>query len=460
MKKLRMNELRKYHIIKKLVETKGNKKRAAIQLDVTERQINRLIILYKEKGKQAFIHGNRSREPMNKKDVSFSNNIIRLYMDKYQGFNIKHFNELLLINEAIDVSYSFVYTTLQKASILSPSAHRSTKRALAKEKRALESLITIPKDIDIPVTSIMSVEDCHPRRERCKYFGELLQIDASQHRWFSDDLYYLHLAIDDATGLICGGYFDRQETLFGYYNVFKAILEDYGIPYAFLTDNRTIFNYESAKRKTPEKDVLTQFGYACMRLGVDLDTTSVSQKKGRIERAFGTFQLRLPQEIKLNKISTCQQANAYLINTFIPSFNKLFSLPLNNFNSVFEPTPSPEVINHTLAIVATRKIDQGNSLKFNNLYYQPYLNDKLICFKPHTEAVIIKAFNGELLVNIHDLVYQLRELKSNSLISDNFDIETPTKVKPKINYTPPKSHPWKDPSYYRYLEKLKERSNP
>lgn len=111
-------------------------------------------------------------------------------------------------------------------------------------------------------------------------------MDACEDYWlgFEFGKVTLHGAIDNATGTVCGLYFDKQETLNGYYHLFERIWLKYGVPAKFLTDNRTVFIYNGLKQKSMEKDTLTQFGYACHQLGVDLETTSIPEKKSRIER--------------------------------------------------------------------------------------------------------------------------------------------------------------------------------
>ncbi len=197
---------------------------------------------------------------------------------------------------------------------------------------------------------------------------------------------------------------DYQETLNGYYHVFYQILTNYGIPYKFLTDNRTVFNYMSLNpdKRTSDKDVLTQYGYACKQLGIELETTSVSQAKGLIERTNGTFQWRLVNKLKFNGITTIEEANKYLTEVFVPKFNSKFAMDYKKFSSVFENPPSTEKINYTLAVLTLRKIDNGNAIKFKNKYYQPYLNNELKCFLPKTECLVINAFNGDLLVSIDE----------------------------------------------------------
>ena len=102
--KLRMKENNKYKVIKELVDHNGNKNRAAISLNLSRRQIDRLIIKYKEKGKSGFVHGNRSRQPANALDKTISNTIILLYTTKYQDFNFTHFTEYLNESENIKLN--------------------------------------------------------------------------------------------------------------------------------------------------------------------------------------------------------------------------------------------------------------------------------------------------------------------------------------------------------------------
>ena len=456
--KLRMNEQEKYEVIKELVDHNGNKNRASQKLGLSRRQIDRLIIIYKEKGKSGFIHGNRSKKPVNTLDKSISEDIILLYKNKYYDFNFSHFKEFLKKDENIDVSYDFIYKNLTKAGILSPKARKKTKREYAKKKLLQEKKINLSmsdEQIEHIVNHEIALEDSHPRGEKPKYFGEIIEQDGSIHLWFGETKTCLHLAIDKATSTIVGAHFDKQETLNGYYHVLYQILTNYGIPYKFITDNRTVFNYMSLNpdKRTSDKDVLTQYGYACKQLGIELETTSVSQAKGLIERTNGTFQGRLVQELRLNNITTIDKANEYLINVFVPYFNQKFALDYKKFESVFESSPSLEKINYTLAILTPRKIDNGNAIKFKNKYYQPYIDNELKCFLPKTECLVIETFNGNLFVTIDENVYNLKELERNQRFSKEFDQEDNNQIKEKNIYRPPMSHPFKLQSFLRQMEK-------
>lgn len=453
---LRMNEQEKYEVIKELVDHNGNKNRASKKLGISRRQIDRLIIKYKEKGKSTFIHGNRSKKPINALDKSISEDIILLYKTKYYDFNFSHFKEFLKKDENIVVSYDFIYKNLTKAGILSPKARKKTKREFKKKQLLDEKKINnamSDEQINNIINHEIALEDSHPRGEKPKYFGEIIEQDGSIHMWFGGIKTCLHLAIDKATSTIVGAWFDTQETLNGYYHVFYQILTKYGIPYKFLTDNRTVFNYMSLNpdKRTSDKDVLTQYGYACKQLGVELETTSVSQAKGLIERTNGTFQGRLVSELRLNNITTIDESNKYLIDVFVPYFNNRFALDYKKFESVFEQTPNKEKINYTLAVLTPRKIDNGNSIKYQNKYYQPYLNNQLKCFIPKTDCLVIKAFNGDLLVTIDKQILELKELSRNERFSKKFD--EAIEVEEKKKYIPPMTHPWKLSSFLKQIEK-------
>ena len=453
---LRMNEKEKYDVIKELVDHNGNKNRAAKKLNISRRQINRLVIKYKEKGKSGFVHGNRGHVPSKTLDKSISEDIILLYKTKYQDFNFNHFKEYLEEEEKIKVSYDFIYKHLTKTGILSPKARKKTKKEFIKQQLLKEKKINLAmskEQIENIINHKISLEDSHPRGEKPKYFGEIIEQDGSIHKWFGDIKSCLHLAIDKATSTIVGAYFDKEETLNGYYHLLYQILTNYGIPYKFLTDNRTVFNYMylNPDKRTSEKDVLTQYGYACKQLGIDLKTTSVSQAKGLIERTNGTFQGRLVNELKLNGITTIDEANKYLIEVFVPKFNNKFAMNYKKFQSVFEQSPTLETINYTLAILTPRKIDNGNAIKYKNKYYQPYLNNELKCFKPKTECLVINSFDNQLFVTIDDNIYELKELHRIERFSKDFDEVTETKENKK--YIPPMTHPWRVSRFKSQLKK-------
>lgn len=455
---LTMDENQKYKTIKKLVDSNGNKNNAALQLHCSLRHVNRLIAGYRAQGKAFFVHGNRGRKPAHSLSNHTRQLILDLYRTKYSDCNLTHFRELLLELEGIHVSVSSISSILRKEFILSPKANHATKKALKSELKALHSKTTSKKKAAAIQSAILDLDQAHPRRPRCAFFGEMLQMDASLHLWFGTNKTQLHIAVDDASGAITGAWFDEQETLSGYYHVLQQVLTNYGIPYQLFTDNRTVFEYHRSKQTSVEKDTFTQFGYACKQLGIELSTSSVPQAKGRVERMFGTLQSRLPVELRLANVTTIQQANEFL-HSYVKKFNLQFALPLDRIKSAFEMQLDHEKINLILAVLSSRKIDNGSCLKYQNEYYLPIDgNGYPVHYRKGTTAMVIKALDGELYSCINEQVYCLERLPDHKLVSKAFDLaELPEK--PKKKYIPPMNHPWKQASFEKFMKKQAHRKD-
>lgn len=261
-----MDGQRKYEVIKKLVDENGNKDRAAMTLNITRRHINRLIRAYLKRGKAAFVHGNTGRKPATTVPDNTRAAIVELYRTKYYDANFTHFSELLESRENICVSVGTAASILEAEYILSPKVTKAKKKRIAKELRQMQDAAKTKKEKDSIQKNIVAVEDAHTRRPRCAYFGELEQMDATPYEWVPGQVWHLHLAVDDATGRITGAWFDTQETLNGYYHVFRQILTTYGIPYRFFTDRRTVFTYKKKNSPSLDEDTYTQFAYACKQL--------------------------------------------------------------------------------------------------------------------------------------------------------------------------------------------------
>lgn len=194
---LKMNEQYKYQIVKKLVNTSGNKLTAERKLNVSRRTLDRYILGYKKHGKEFFIHGNQGRKPAHTTNDIVSQQIVDLYINKYYDANFTHFTDLLGKLEDVHVSISFVQKLLTTHDILSPKARKKTKRAMLKKlKLALKGPVTKDEFQEID-RRIYEIEHVHPRRPRSAYYGELLQMDASDHVWFGVVRSHLHTAMND-----------------------------------------------------------------------------------------------------------------------------------------------------------------------------------------------------------------------------------------------------------------------
>ncbi|VJG91878.1 IS1202 transposase [Streptococcus pneumoniae] len=422
-----MNETKKYLVIKAIAQGKKTKKRACVELNLSERQINRLLLAYQQKGKEAFRHGNRNRKPKHAIPDEIKERILKKYLS-YETYkpNVRHFCELLAEEEGIQLSDTTVRKILYKKNILSPKSHRKTKKRVRKQaklnpKQPLDNLI-LPTAEDF----LENPKKVHPSRPRKKFAGELIQMDTSPHAWFGAETSNLHLAIDDASGNILGAYFDKQETLNAYYHVLEQILANHGIPLQIKTDKRTVFTYQAPNSKKMEDDTHTQFGYACHQLGILLETTSIPQAKGRVERLNQTLQSRLPIELERNNIHTLEEANTFLLS-YIQTFNEQFGNKTKL--SVFEEVPNPSERNLILARLAERVVDSGHHIRFQNRYYIPTEQGKEVYFIRNTKALVIKAFDGDIYLNIADKIYHTKELLDHELYSKNFEQEPEQKKK-------------------------------
>lgn len=449
---LSLKEKQKYEIIKKLVETNGNKERARIKLKLKSiRQVNRLIAGYKEFGKEFFVHGNKGRKPKHALTNEFKDEIETLYSSKYFDCTYTQFTEYLAERENIFLSVPEVGQILRERYILSPRARRITKKNIKKKLQAQKEKSKSKKEIAKLQANIVALEDSHPRQPRCIYFGEEIQTDACIHLWFGNFKTALHAAIDDSTGHVVAAYFDNQETLNGYYNVYYQILVNYGIPYLFKTDKRTVFEYTKKGTTSDEDNTFTQFAYACSQLGTAIQTSSTPEFKPRIERLFESFQLRLIPELRLANIKTIEEANAYL-PSFLEKYNSKFALCIDDTKSVFEKQPSTQKINLTLAVLARRTVDTGHSICFKKKYYRPVNSvGTPIYFGKGTKCMVIKAFDNSLFLTVEDSIFALEEIPQFQAKSLNFDEILPKETK-KI-YIPRMTHPFKRQSFEKFLEK-------
>jgi len=445
---LNMNAQEKYEIIKEVTQN-GNKLRASLKLGCTIRHVNRLIQQYRQKGKAAFIHGNTGRQPIHTISDAQKTDIVTIYNNKYWDANFTHCCELLEKEDHIKISASALRKILHEEFILSPRATRKTRKHMSKILRQLHSKSKSKEEKTILESSIISIENAHSRRPRCAYFGEMIQMDASLHHWFGVEKAQLHIAIDDSTGTIVAAYFDTQETLNAYYNALHQILHTYGIPGMFFTDNRTVFEYRKKNTPSVEEDTFTQFSYACKQFGIEIQTSSVAQAKGRVERAFQTLQSRLPVELRLAGITTIEEANLFL-NHYVKEYNAKFALPIDHTKSIFVAQPDSEIINQTLAVLTERTIDSGHCIRFENKYYKTMDAHGLqIHFRRGTKGMVIKAFDGMLLFATHDKVYALDEIPVHAEKSKTYDFDHEPS-KPEKRFIPDMKHPWRSDTFWKH----------
>ena len=429
----------KIDIIKDVVEKGKSKNAAAVKLSRSPRSINRMIKVYKEKGEAGLIHGNKGRIPVNKLDHTM---IFEHYQKTYYDFTMTHFSQIIEEREGITVSEATVRNIFKENDTVSVKAHKKTKRDLKKKLSAMKKLSLDQRDQLIQLETEEYTGTVHPTQPRSKYFGEEIQMDASEHLWFGNSKSQLHLSIDDATGRIVGGHFDRQETLCGYFSVLKQILTVHGIPIKFKTDRRTIFEYKSKKMKDMSDDTFTQFSHACHTLGIELEARSVPEFKPRIERSFGTLQWRLPQEMRLAGVSTLDEANEFL-NSYISKFNQQFAI-MDGIPSCFDIQPSKEQIDQTLVTFAKRTVSNGHDIAINCNRYALYDSQNQQKFlRPKTKVSVITMMDKSMFVLHDEKLFALEKIPERQALSKSVDFVEQIPAKKKKKQIPAFDHPWR-----------------
>jgi len=286
-------EITRMEVMQRLKEKRLTQKEAARLLDISVRQVKRLWQAYQQHGASGLISARRGRPSNNRLDAGVIQQARDLIYARYQDFGTLAHQKL---------------TEVQHLRLSRESVRRiMIKEGLWKPKRAKQP----------PV---------HQMRERRACYGELVQIDGSDHAWFEErgPKRTLLVFIDDATGQLGELWFVPQETFFAYGEASRHYLERYGKPVAFYSDKHSIFRVNQP-RPLATTSGLTQFGRAMQELDIQIICASSLQAKGRIERANQTLQDRLVKELRLRGISDLQTGNAYLPE-FHEDFNRRFAV--------------------------------------------------------------------------------------------------------------------------------------
>jgi transposase len=288
-------------------------RQAAETLELSLRQVRRLLAGYRVEGARALAHGNRGRKPHNALNDSLKQKVAILAATTYAGCNTQHFTELMADKEETVLSRSTVRRILRSAGIAGSRKRRAPRH--------------------------------RSRRERYPQEGQLLQLDGSRHDWLEGRGPYLTLvgAVDDATGKVPYAVFREQEDTQGYFLMLREIVSRYGVPVAVYHDRHSIFEFTTRGRESIEEQLegkrhLSHFGRLVQELGITSISANSPQAKGRVERLWGTFQDRLVSELRLAGIATLEEANRVLWQ-FLPRHNRRFAVPPAVPGSAFAALP-------------------------------------------------------------------------------------------------------------------------
>src|SRR6476646_5945696 len=200
--------------------------------------------------------------------------------------------------------------------------------------------------------------------------GMLLHIDGSKHQWFGDDRWHdLIVILDDATSEIYYAQLVEEESTRTVMAGLRAVIESKGLFCALYSDRGSHFFVTPKAGEKVDKHRLTQVGRALKELGVQMIAAYSPQARGRSERSFGTWQGRLPQELRLAGISTVEGGNAFLRKRYIGEFNSRFSSPAAEKGTAFRRTGRSD-LKWVFSVQTERVVEKDNTVAIRDRSWQ------------------------------------------------------------------------------------------
>jgi len=292
---------------------------------------------YNEYGYTGLFDQRRGKRSIHRIGMATAEKVLALYQERHFDFNVRHFHEKLGKEHGIELSYSWVKQALQGAGLVA----RGRKRGAHRKRR--------------------------PRRPLP---GMLLHIDGSKHRWFQDDRYYdLIVILDDASSEIYYAQLVEEESTRTVMTGVREVIERKGLFCALYSDRGSHFFYTPKAGEPVDKSRLTQFGRALNELGVQMIPAYSPQARGRSERSFGTWQGRLPQELRLAGITTLEAANRFLRERYIAAFNEKFMIKAMEPGTAFRKTGRRD-LDWIFSIQTERVVGKDNTVAIANRWWQ------------------------------------------------------------------------------------------
>jgi len=415
-------EIRRYDIIKKLINRELNGSTAAELIGLSVRQTKRLKARVKKKGAAGLVHANRGKPSNRKIPDKEKQKIIKLIHQNYSDFKPGFAAEKLsekhgIVRDPKTIRQLMIDEGLWKAKQNKKSVHRQW-------------------------------------RQRKAHFGELEQFDGSYHYWLEGrggtGEICLLAAIDDATGIVTRAKFDTDEGVFPVFGFWQDYLIANGKPYAIYVDKFS--TYKMNQRVALENhDTKTQFERAMSELEIEPITAHSSQAKGRVERLFHTLQDRLIKELRLANISTVAAANEFLEKTFLPQFNARFAVEPRTKTNLHQKLNQTEF--KKLASVFSRQyrrtVRNDWTISFNNQWYQltkeqpiTVCKNDVITVEQRLDGSINFRLRGKYL-NYEPLPQRPKKVNGQTV----WVLTAGQKVAPQPNRKPAPNHPWRKTIY-------------
>ncbi|HYL11518.1 MAG TPA: ISNCY family transposase, partial [Terriglobales bacterium] len=337
---------------------------AAEVIGISDRQMRRWRRRWEKFGYDGLLDWRRGRPSSRRVPLELAERVLALYREKYFDFNVRHFHEKLREQHGIRLSYTWVKLALQGAGLVKKAGRRGVHRR---------------------------------RRPRRPLSGMLLHLDGSSHAWFGDGRRSdLLVVLDDATSEIYYAQLVEQESTRTVLAALRAVVEKKGLFCALYSDRASHF-FETPKagaKIDPQR--LTQVGRALQQLGIRMIPAYSPQARGRSERNFGTWQGRLPQELRLRGIHTLEAANGFLREEYVAEFNRRFAVAAAQPGSAFLPLQGQN-LERVFALQHERVVNRDNTVEIAHRVLQiektPWRNTLAGC-----QVIVYEHLDGTLSV--------------------------------------------------------------
>ena len=333
-------ELKRIHMIRKVVNKELTQREGSEGIGVSERQIRRMVKRVKVEGDSGVCHRLRGKESNRRIPNKLKDCALKFYRKSYKDFGPTLAVEKLKERDGINLSRE----TLRKWLIVQGAEYARRKNRPHRQWR-----------------------------ERKAHFGEMIQMDGSHHDWFEGrgPRCVLMGYVDDATGCVYARFFEYEGTLPAMAG-FLGYIRAFGLPGSVYLDRHT--TYKSPAKQTLEQQLqdvkpLSQFERALQELGVRVIHAYSPKAKGRIERLFKTFQDRVIKEMRLKKVSTIEEGNRFL-EPYLPVFNKKYSVKAAKEVNLHQPAPPMKQLKQILCIKEERILRNDFTISYNNQWYQ------------------------------------------------------------------------------------------
>ncbi len=315
---------------------------AAEIIGVTPRTMRRWRARLQQHGYSGLQDRRKGKASFRRVPLATCQQVLQLYQEKYFDFNVRHFHEKLGQDHGIEVSYTWVKQALQGAGLVARKKKRGTHRR---------------------------------RRPRREMPGMLLHIDGSKHRWFNtagfqDDRYYdLIVILDDATSRIYYAQLVAEESTLTVMAGLKEVIETQGLFCALYSDRGSHFFVNRKAGEPVDKSRVTQVGRALKELGVQMIPAYSPQARGRMERSYGTWQGRLPQELRLHGVTSLEEANRFLREYYIAEFNHKFTVKAAQPGTAFRKCAQRD-LDLVFSIQTERVVEKDNTVAIKDRRWQ------------------------------------------------------------------------------------------